>query len=243
MRRTLFTLGLLAAALAATITTVSAQTSGSAKVRDHRKGAAGGKATAAAESLFDKADTNDDGKVSKEEFRRVAASIPVLKLKASDADKMFAQLDSNKDGFLTKAEIKQIPTRLKGKVTKEAAKGLFDKLKGVVVGKIADKIKAADKDKNGKLSKTEFRAMVVGLKLPKVNAAVADKLFAQLDGNKDGQLSQDEAKKIEAKLKELVPSLSKAGLKKAAESILGKVKSSVIDKVKKSVVGKLKSIF
>jgi Ca2+-binding EF-hand superfamily protein len=243
MRRTLLTLGLLAATLAATVTTASAQPPGPGKIRDHRKGAAGGKPTAAAEALFDKADANHDGKITKEEFRRVAASVPVLKIKPGDADKLFARLDSNRDGFLTKAEIKQLPARLKGLVSKEGAKGLFDKLKGAVVGKIADKLKAADKDKDGKLSKDEFRSLVVGLKLPKVNAAVADKLFAKLDRNKDGKLSQDEAKQIEAQLKGLVPSLTKAGLEKAAKGLLGKVKDAALGKVKDAVIGKLKSIF
>src|SRR5262249_38509043 len=131
----------------------------------------------------------------------------------------------------------------KGMVTKEGAKGLFDRLKGMVVGKIADKIKAADKNHDGKLSKEEFRSLVLSLKLPKVNAAVADKLFAKLDRNNDGQLTQDEIKQIEAKLKELVPSLTKAGIKKAAETLLGKVKDTVLGKVKDTVLGKLKSIF
>lgn len=234
MRRTLLTFGLLAAALAATVTTASAQGPAPTAPKEARKGA-GGKATAAAEALFDKADSDKDGKISKEEFRRVAASIPALKLKAGDADKLFTQLDTNRDGFLTKAEVKQVPARLKGLVTKEGAKGLFDKLKGVMVGKIADKIKAADKDKDGKLSKEEFRALIVGLKLPKVNAGVADKLFAKLDRNNDGQLTKEEMKQLEAKLKEMVPSLSKAGLKKAAESVLGKAKDTIL--------GKLKSIF
>src|SRR5262245_1850214 len=117
MRRTLLTLGLLVAALAATVTTASAQAPGSGTVRDHRKTPAASKGTSAAEALFDKADTNHDGKISKPEFRRVAASIPVLKLKPADADKLFNQLDTNHDGFLTKAEIKALPTRLKGMVS------------------------------------------------------------------------------------------------------------------------------
>src|SRR5262245_33705230 len=101
MRRTLLTLGLLVATLAATVTTASAQSPG-ASIRDHRKAPAGGKATGTAEALFDRADTDHDGRISKPEFRRAAASIPVLKLKPGDADKLFNQLDTNRDGFLTK---------------------------------------------------------------------------------------------------------------------------------------------
>ena len=50
-------------------------------------------------------------------------------------------------------------------------------------------------------------------------------------------------RQIEAKLKELVPSLTKDGIKKAVETVLGKVKDKVLGKVKDAVLGKLKSIF
>lgn len=49
---------------------------------------------------FAKMDTNNDGKVSKEEF--LAAR---KKGKPGRAEKVFAKLDTNNDGFLTKEEL------------------------------------------------------------------------------------------------------------------------------------------
>src|SRR5262245_3046040 len=138
MRRTLFALGLLA--LAATVTTASAQTPGSSSIRDHRK----------------------------------------------------------------------TPLRGKGTPTAEADK---------------------------KLSKEKFRSLVLSLKLPRVNAAVADRLFARLDRNNDGQLDQAEMKQFEATLKVLVPSLTKAGLTKSAEKLLGKLKDTALGTLKGTVTG------
>src|SRR5205823_2215076 len=107
-RQTLFALGLLATA-ALTVAPPAAFGQDPRPIRkapaDHR-----GKA----EALFDKADKNHDGKVSKEEFRKALGGIPGLKLGAAIADKLFARLDTNRDGFLTKEEIKQLPARLKG---------------------------------------------------------------------------------------------------------------------------------
>ncbi|WP_020473936.1 DUF1549 domain-containing protein [Zavarzinella formosa] len=66
-------------------------------------------------------------------------------------------------------------------------------------GKFADPEKAfelADKDKDGKLSKEEFKALMsLGGKL-KDNPKVGDFLFDRLDANKDGKLSLDEFKKL-----------------------------------------------
>jgi hypothetical protein len=136
-RQTLFALALLAtAALTAAPTAAFGQSTRPA-------GKAGAKHRLNAEAIFDRADKDHDGKISKEEFRKALASIPGLRLSASKADKLFARLDRNKDGFLTKDEVKQLPARLKGMLHKEGMKRLFGKLRGAVIDKIAARLKAA----------------------------------------------------------------------------------------------------
>jgi hypothetical protein len=56
--------------------------------------------------LLERADTNKDGKISLEEFKKFAASLPGGKLK-EHADQVFKRLDSNGDGYITKDEIKK----------------------------------------------------------------------------------------------------------------------------------------
>src|SRR5262245_37001243 len=116
MLRNLSLFALLTAALLAGASPAVAQTSppvGSAA----KKALGTVKKKASADALFDRADADHDGKVSREEFRKAVASLPILKVKPPMADKLFAALDSNKDGFLTKAEIKQLPHRLRGLIT------------------------------------------------------------------------------------------------------------------------------
>ena len=63
-------------------------------------------------ALFKKLDTNNDGKISKDEFLKIADKI---KAKAGDdkaakitqmLEKVFDKLDTNKDGYLTPDEFK-----------------------------------------------------------------------------------------------------------------------------------------
>ena len=57
--------------------------------------------------LFEKMDTNKDGKISKEEFAKFFGAITKNKLQGKGdqlAKQIFAMLDANKDGFLSKEE-------------------------------------------------------------------------------------------------------------------------------------------
>lgn len=58
------------------------------------------------EQLFKKLDTNNDGKLSLDEFRKIADYQPKLKQKPGAVDKRFARLDKNGDGFVSLEELK-----------------------------------------------------------------------------------------------------------------------------------------
>ena len=119
-------------------------------------------------ALFKKLDTNNDGKLSKEELKAGP-------IKAEKADKVFDKLDTNKDGSLNADELKVLAARKAGGRVNPAE--LFKKL---------------DINSDGKLSKEE-----VG-KAPLVqdNAKRLDKVMQRLDTNNDGFLNEEEFKKL-----------------------------------------------
>src|SRR5262245_38902817 len=67
--------------------------------------------------LFEKADTNGDGKVSKEEFKKAFENAPGGRMKGNPqmADRLFDRLDANKDGFLTKDEMQNAGKQMQGR--------------------------------------------------------------------------------------------------------------------------------
>lgn len=75
------------------------------------------------EAMFKKMDTNNDGKVSKEEFKKgfeqLAEKIEKLKDKKDRleqfADRIFGMIDTDNDGSLSKDEFKKIGEFRKGK--------------------------------------------------------------------------------------------------------------------------------
>ncbi len=122
--------------------------------------------------MFERADTNGDGFVSKDEF-------------SAGRTEMFAKLDANGDGFIDQGELDKAreawhqqhmkrqdnaTQQSEGSATsqpKPEAKehhGFMDRMDG---------------DKDGKISAAEF-------------AAAGDQMFSKLDKNADGKLAQDE---------------------------------------------------
>lgn len=102
------------------------------------------------DQIFHILDANNSGKLSREE----------VALKAPALAENFDQIDANHDGGLTKKEIK-------------SAAALAEKRRR----EFSQKLEAADKDQNGKLSREEATA------LPNISAN-----FDAIDSNHDGQL-------------------------------------------------------
>jgi len=64
--------------------------------------------------LFEKADTNGDGKISLEEFKTALENAPKGKFKDNPEkiDKLFKRIDANGDGFITKEEMKKFVEKM-----------------------------------------------------------------------------------------------------------------------------------
>src|SRR5262249_50670035 len=60
------------------------------------------------ERIFTRAETNGDGKISREEWKKFSEAAPKLKADPLGADSLFDRLDTNKDGFLTLDEFMKI---------------------------------------------------------------------------------------------------------------------------------------
>jgi Ca2+-binding EF-hand superfamily protein len=105
---------------------------------------------------FSRLDTNHDGVITKEEHSAAAEA---------RVDKMFAAVDTNHDGKITQDEL-----RASAEARRAAMKAKFDA-----------RIKAADKNGDGVLSKDEAAAL-----------PMLGRRFDRLDTNKDGYLSSDE---------------------------------------------------
>jgi Ca2+-binding EF-hand superfamily protein len=105
---------------------------------------------------FSRLDTNHDGAISKDEASAAADA---------RVDRMFANADTNHDGLITQDEL-----RAAAQARRAAMKAKFDA-----------RIKAADKNGDGVLSKDEAAAL-----------PMFARRFDRLDINKDGYLSTDE---------------------------------------------------
>src|SRR5437016_5712150 len=62
------------------------------------------------EEIFKLGDTNKDGKLSKDEFKKLVGNRPRFKDNPEIIDRVFDRLDTNKDGFLSLEEFKKFGT-------------------------------------------------------------------------------------------------------------------------------------
>lgn len=108
-------------------------------------------------NLVQMLDTNKDGRVSREESSQAAVE---------RANHRFDQLDANKDGFITQEEVDAARTKMRGEMSKRGAEAW----------------KAADKDSDGAISRSEAEA----------GMPMMLRRFDQLDVNKDGKITRDE---------------------------------------------------
>jgi Ca2+-binding EF-hand superfamily protein len=114
-------------------------------------------------------DKDGDGKVSKDEF--------------TGPEPMFARLDADKDGFITREEAAKFAGQAAPKAGAEAPKGKSEApapkaAPALAPGAVAERLRAMDKDGDGKVSKAEFTGR--------------PQMFERLDRNRDGFLSRDE---------------------------------------------------
>ncbi len=108
-------------------------------------------------NLIQQLDTDKDGKVSRDESSKAAVE---------RANKRFDQLDADKDGYITKEEVDAARTKMRGEMGKRGAEAW----------------KAADKDSDGAISRSEAEA----------GMPMMFRRFDQLDANKDGKITRDE---------------------------------------------------
>lgn len=76
------------------------------------------------EMVFRRFDADRDGKLTKEEFRQLAAFSPRMKDDPAAAEQLFQRLDTNRDGVLTMAEYRQV-VEIRRQMMKGGEKGLF----------------------------------------------------------------------------------------------------------------------
>jgi hypothetical protein len=110
MRKAFMALGLLAGMMFVSTPASGADEDDTPK-KGRFKGKFKGKLVGNLDKLFEKADANGDGKISKEEFRKFFSKLGQGKLAGKGgqlADRIFDKLDSNEDGFLSKEEFKKL---------------------------------------------------------------------------------------------------------------------------------------
>src|SRR5690349_12343902 len=130
MRKLFMALGLLAVMVLVGAPVTRADDDDTPK-KGRLKGKLKGKVAGGLDKLFDRADANGDGKISRAEFRKFFAGLGKGKLAGKGkvlADRIFDKLDADEDGYLSKEEFRKLADfrdKLKGRL----GKGLREKLK------------------------------------------------------------------------------------------------------------------
>lgn len=148
------------------------------------------------DKVFAKLDANSDGKVTKEEFKKLSEiGQGQLKGRAELLDKVFDKLDANANGALSKDEFTKF-----GALAKRLAGGVAAKPQtGIAALKDTNAaFKKLDADKDSKLTKDEFTKLADQLDLPllKNRPELLEKIFGRLDADGNGTLTAEEFKQL-----------------------------------------------
>jgi Ca2+-binding EF-hand superfamily protein len=124
------------------------------------------------QDLLKRADKNNDGKISREEFK---AAMP--QGAGPNADNIFDKIDTNHDGFIDESE--------NAAAAQKMHQGHHHHQKAADPLQVFEQ---ADKDGDGKISKSDFQAA-----LPQgTDSTTAGKVFDSMDTNGDGVVSAEE---------------------------------------------------
>merc|ERR1712083_239973 len=154
---------------------------------------------------FQKADLNKNGKLSVSEYRNILKERGIITNK-KQIEKLFAAADSDGDGLMSKEEFRAELGRID---RANRAYDLFDGDRdgGVSVAELTRStalenkearlaVSRADKDKDSKISRSEFHGMINRKRLRSSGRSVpGEKAFDALDVNKDGVVTVDEIAK------------------------------------------------
>jgi Ca2+-binding EF-hand superfamily protein len=134
---------------------------------------------AAFETLLKHGDSNKDGKLDQEEYRGMLGA---LRERFESIGSKFAEFDKNGDGKISREEFAgpvflfaRLDADGDGSITKEEASKLQP---GPGGGDLAQRLRAMDRNGDGKISKDEF--------------AGPPQFFDRFDANKDGSITVDE---------------------------------------------------
>jgi len=151
------------------------------------------------EAAFNTADVNNDGKVDIREYIAILESRDIY-MEKDEIVAMFKNADKDGDRSLSKEEVKDELDRLKDVDTAFKRMDLnkdskVDSWEMSNATKLNEKqakaaVKMSDKDKDGVLNKTEFCSMMNKNRKPEVQRG--DRVFDELDKNKDGFLDSKE---------------------------------------------------
>jgi Ca2+-binding EF-hand superfamily protein len=137
------------------------------QIKNGGEGMAGASGMVPPEKVFDTADTNKDGSVTKEELAAVIGE--------GGTDKLFSQIDTNGDNLISSSEDETFRESMAGASGMSGASGMPPP------EKVFD---TADTNKDGVVSKEELAAVM--------GSGNADKLFSKIDTDGDGLISRTE---------------------------------------------------
>merc|ERR1712012_422515 len=158
----------------------------------------------ALEAAFKKVDLNKDGRVDIDEYVNILESRG-LNIDAGEVKQMFALADKNGDSVLDRAEVNKEIRRLNDvdtafKAMDKNKDSFVDSQEREASTKLNEKqakaaVKVCDKDDDGVLNKSEFHSMINRNKSKNPEVEKGDRMFDQLDTNKDGFLTSKELSK------------------------------------------------